>query len=263
MKLVLLTLLPSFERDSIRHSMRGPILKAAFIGGFFRSYKNKMKTIVYVDGFNFYFGLLRHSPYKWLDLIKLFEGEILPQYAPDSELVKLKLFTAPILGKFATNGANAQQAQQSYWRALEVSYPDRFEVIKGYYSQGKQNAMQYLSPPDKQQRVDVWKLEEKQTDTKMSLDIYRDSLNPEIDQVIIVSNDSDMEPAAALVKSDSQTRLGVVLPRIQGSQRPLSMKLSSISDWSAAGITEEQLASSQFPERVPTRKKPIRKPSYW
>lgn len=27
-----------------------------------------MATIVYVDGFNLYYGALRGSPYKWLDL---------------------------------------------------------------------------------------------------------------------------------------------------------------------------------------------------
>ncbi|MBN3495478.1 hypothetical protein [Vibrio neptunius] len=42
-----------------------------------------MKTIVYVDGFNFYYGLLRHSPYKWLDLVKLFEQELLPMHDPN------------------------------------------------------------------------------------------------------------------------------------------------------------------------------------
>ena len=29
-----------------------------------------MRTIVYIDGFNLYYGLLRHSPHKWLDLEK-------------------------------------------------------------------------------------------------------------------------------------------------------------------------------------------------
>lgn len=30
-----------------------------------------MRTIVYVDGYNFYFGVLRGTPYKWLDIVGL------------------------------------------------------------------------------------------------------------------------------------------------------------------------------------------------
>ncbi len=37
-----------------------------------------MRTIVYVDGFNFYHGLVKRSGYKWLDLYKLFEEQLLP-----------------------------------------------------------------------------------------------------------------------------------------------------------------------------------------
>jgi hypothetical protein len=30
-----------------------------------------MKTIVYVDGFNLYYGAVKGTPYKWLDISKL------------------------------------------------------------------------------------------------------------------------------------------------------------------------------------------------
>lgn len=222
-----------------------------------------MKTRVYVDGYNFYFGLLRHSPYKWLDLIKLFEQDILPQHCKEAELVKLKLFTAPTLAKFASNGQKASESQQRYWRALQYLYPDKIEIVKGYYSQSKQNAMLYVAPPDKQKRVDVWKLEEKLTDTQMSLHLYKDALHPDIDQVILVSNDSDMEPAAQLVREDTDTQLGVVLPRITGSKRTLSKKLYDLAHWASAGVTEKQLENALLPEKVPTHKKPIIKPDYW
>jgi hypothetical protein len=33
-----------------------------------------MRTAVYVDGFNLYFGVLKRTPYKWLDLQRLFES---------------------------------------------------------------------------------------------------------------------------------------------------------------------------------------------
>lgn len=30
-----------------------------------------MKTIIYVDGYNLFYGCLKHSPDKWLDLYRL------------------------------------------------------------------------------------------------------------------------------------------------------------------------------------------------
>jgi hypothetical protein len=36
--------------------------------------KPRLRTIVYVDGFNFYYGQVKNGPYKWLDLTKLFKA---------------------------------------------------------------------------------------------------------------------------------------------------------------------------------------------
>jgi len=36
------------------------------------------KTYVYIDGFNFYYGCIRNSPYRWLDLFK-FAQAMLPE----------------------------------------------------------------------------------------------------------------------------------------------------------------------------------------
>lgn len=37
-----------------------------------------LRTRIYIDGYNFYYGCLRGTPYKWLDLLPLFENHILP-----------------------------------------------------------------------------------------------------------------------------------------------------------------------------------------
>ncbi|MFW7526157.1 NYN domain-containing protein [Vibrio ostreicida] len=222
-----------------------------------------MKTIVYVDGFNFYYGLLRHSPYKWLDLVKLFEQELLPMHDPNIELIKVKLFTAPVLTKFATNKAQAQNSQDRYWRAMQTLHPDRFELIKGHYQAAYQNAIEYLSPPDKQKRVGIWKLEEKLTDVQMALDLYRDAVREECEQVVIASNDSDMEPAAKLIKTDTNIPVGIILPRLPNDQRPTSKHLRDITDWNINAVTHDQLETCLLPDKIPTCKKPIAKPDYW
>lgn len=55
--------------------------------------REKQKVIVYIDGFNFYYGL-KQSPkwrkYYWLDIVKLFETFM----RPNQELVAIKYFSA-------------------------------------------------------------------------------------------------------------------------------------------------------------------------
>ena len=37
-----------------------------------------LRTRVYIDGYNFYYGCLKGTSHKWLDLVKLFKDKILP-----------------------------------------------------------------------------------------------------------------------------------------------------------------------------------------
>ena len=50
------------------------------------------KTRVYIDGYNLYYGLLKGTPWKWLDL-ELFSKGLLN---PDHEIVSIDYFTAPV-----------------------------------------------------------------------------------------------------------------------------------------------------------------------
>ena len=51
-----------------------------------------MKAIVYIDGYNLYYGLLKGTPYKWLDLWALARALL----KEDIELLAVKYFTAPV-----------------------------------------------------------------------------------------------------------------------------------------------------------------------
>lgn len=55
--------------------------------------QQKQRVIVYIDGFNFYFGLKHNAKWKkyyWLDIVKLFESFM----RPNQELVAVKYFSA-------------------------------------------------------------------------------------------------------------------------------------------------------------------------
>ena len=92
-----------------------------------------MDTIVYIDGYNLFYGRLRHSPFKWLDVVKLFQA-IAKVQNPSANIVKVKYSTAPVKANFASHGRNSVTAQNNYHRALEYLYQQRIEIIKGYHT---------------------------------------------------------------------------------------------------------------------------------
>ena len=53
-----------------------------------------MRTFVYVDGFNLYYGALKGTPWKWLDLPALFAKVLQPHH----DILAVKYFTARISG---------------------------------------------------------------------------------------------------------------------------------------------------------------------
>jgi len=96
-----------------------------------------MKTNYYVDGYNLFYGCLKNSPYKWLNLVYLLNKKILEAQSPKSKINKIKFFTANIRAKLVTHGDLAEKSQRDYIRAMKQLYPETIEVIKGYYSSPK------------------------------------------------------------------------------------------------------------------------------
>ncbi len=83
-----------------------------------------MRTHVYVDGFNLYYGALKGTPFKWIDPVKL-AYQLLPA---GYSVSKLKYFTARVSG---IHDAGAPGRQQAYLRAL-ATLPE-VEVIWGSF----------------------------------------------------------------------------------------------------------------------------------
>lgn len=228
-------------------------------------------TAVYVDGYNFYYGRIRSTPYKWLDLVSLFDS-LLKSQNPGSELLHLNYFSAPALGRFATHGEESVLAQQNYLRALEYIHPTRFMKTMGKHSVDKDGALLPSFLPgkayDRKQRVRVWKLEEKQTDVNLALAMYMDAASGCYQQLVVCSNDSDIEPALRAIRDHFPTiTLGVVAPRRPPDVgatlgRAFSSSLDRQADWTRAYLLDEELVRAQLPERVHTGKKPIRKPAH-
>ena len=86
-----------------------------------------MKTVVYVDGLNLYYGVLRGTRFKWLDLYGLFQ-----EHALDGATCvdKVCYYTAP-LKRSASDDPASPQRQQLYLRALQAFRGNRIEIVQG------------------------------------------------------------------------------------------------------------------------------------
>lgn len=230
-----------------------------------------LRTRVYIDGYNLYYGCLKGTPYKWLDLQVLFEQHILPSSGmPDtrSELlpVSIKYFTATII-ESAARATDSVSSQDRYHRALERLYDGRIELIWGYYSQTqiKAKLVDPLAPakwPRDCQEVLVWKLEEKQSDVNLALQAYHDAITGAVDQVVIVTNDTDIAPALQLIRSHTPVTVGLVIPARQHVRQP-NKELQDLAHWTRSHIKPEELAASQLPRVIPGPRKPTIKPESW
>src|SRR5579862_4768981 len=72
-----------------------------------------LKTNVYVDGFNLYYGSVRGTPYHWLDVAKLCQAEL-----PSNKINRIRYFTALVSARPADPQQPARQ--QTYLRALQT-----------------------------------------------------------------------------------------------------------------------------------------------
>ena len=148
----------------------------------------KQKVIVYVDGFNFYYGLKydrRWKRYYWLDLVSLFEKFM----RPDQELLKVKYFSA------RPDNQDKNTRQYTFFQA-NMENP-KFQLILGKYIKKKITCFNCGNI--------INTYEEKESDVRIATQIVSDAYEKNCDVAIIVSADSDMIPSVELAKQAGQT----------------------------------------------------------
>ena len=83
-----------------------------------------MKTWIYIDGFNLYYGAVKDTPYRWLDLHKMCQLLL-----PGHQIARIKYFTARVSGR--SNDLSQPTRQQTYLRALRTLA--NLEIILGRF----------------------------------------------------------------------------------------------------------------------------------
>jgi hypothetical protein len=206
------------------------------------------RTIVYVDGFNLYYGELNGTPYKWLDLGALFQKVLGPQ----NNLVRIKYFTALVQPTPRDPSVHVRQA--AYLNALRAYCP-LVEVHYGHFLRHRVRIENANPPPN---TVEVWKTEEKGSDVNLALHVLNDAWSNTYDCAVIVSNDSDLALSLKMVKAQHHKIIGLVMPGAHVRKR--SIQLRQHADF-VRPIRLGMLASSQLPDPIPGTT--IRKPASW
>ncbi|WP_247538948.1 antitoxin Xre/MbcA/ParS toxin-binding domain-containing protein [Ralstonia pseudosolanacearum] len=234
-----------------------------------------LRTRIYVDGYNFYYGCLKGTHFKWLDLYKLFEEYVLPSVLIEidgqpahSELVPeaLQFFTATII-ESAAKADDSVSSQARYHSALRKLHDGRIRIVEGYYSLTKARAPRIdEADPDRWprlcERVPIWRLEEKQTDVNLALHAYHDAITGQVDHVVIASNDTDLLPALRMIRAHSPVTVGLVIPTRDRERWP-NADLAKHAHWVRRHLTDAELAAAQLPRVVPGGKTPTVKPDSW
>jgi hypothetical protein len=140
-----------------------------------------LRTTLYVDGFNLYYGAAKHTRLKWVNVVALAEAVV-----PGLKITKTRYFTAMV--KSDASDPQRAQRQQTYIRALETL--PNLTVHYGRYQHTEVTAKHCHPPPDV---VRVYKVEEKGTDVNLATYMLADAFRDDCDQLVLISNDSDLE----------------------------------------------------------------------
>jgi uncharacterized LabA/DUF88 family protein len=186
-----------------------------------------LRTVVYIDGYNLYYGLLRGTKLKWLDIVSLFRDHVLEE---NTDLVEVRYYTAPVLGRMSDDPKSPQR-QRQYLQALRRMYPEtsgELVIIEGNMSATKpcRRLVDQIPEAPSLKKVRVYEFREKKTDVNLASDLISGAWIGAYEQAVICSNDSDLEGALTAIRRYHQHRIGIVAPITGDDHRHISRDLS-------------------------------------
>ncbi len=208
-----------------------------------------MRTRIYIDGFNLYYGSLRKTPYKWLNPHLLCTNLLLR-----NQIDMVRYFTARVSAR--PNDPDQPVRQQTYLRAL-ATVP-QIEVHFGHFLTHEVDMPEAAAwNAGKYKPSRVVKTEEKGSDVNLATYLLVDAFDDAFDVAVIVSNDSDLcEPIAQVRKKFGKT-IGIMNTHARMSMafRPLAHFIKPVRSGA--------LANAQFPDVMSDAVGKFQKPKRW
>lgn len=203
-----------------------------------------LRTMVYVDGFNLYFGALKDKQNRrWLDIEKMVKA-ILPNSTDpmthSNDIVGIKYFTAEI--SVRANHPNQKANQTTYLKAIQAN--PKVEVILGRYDTHVVSSKLETPIAGIGSFVRVHKTEEKGSDVNLATHLLHDAHTSAFDVAIVISNDSDLVLPIDFVVSKLQKKVGVICPYSK-----VSMHLKQVSTF-IRNVRPSNVTNSQMNDPV-------------
>jgi uncharacterized LabA/DUF88 family protein len=192
------------------------------------------RVIVYIDGFNLYFGMREKGwqRYYWLDIRK----QAINLLRPRQQLVAVRYFTSRVSS--SPTNPDQHKRQSAYLEAIGT-LPDT-SVQYGHYLSKRAECRACGA---------VWTYnEEKMTDVNIAIALTSDAFRNQFDTALLVSGDSDLTGPVLQVKQlFPAKRVVVAFPPARSSARLLQEAHAAFT------ISRKTLKDSQFPDRVVKR----------
>lgn len=207
-----------------------------------------MKTYVYVDAFNLYFGCCKGTPFKWLDVSRLCQLKL-----PGHQIEKIKYFTARIHAW--PSDPDQPRRQQVYLRALKTI--PNLEIYYGHFLTHVVKMQLAYPSPGQDPYVDVIKTEEKGSDVNLATHMLHDGYNDRYECAVVVSGDSDLLAPVQIVMNELKKPVGVLNPQKKDCR--VLLKQATFYKHVRKGV----LAASQFPATLTDAQGSFSKPKTW
>lgn len=211
--------------------------------------KSRQRASVYFDGFNFYYGCIKGTPHRWLDLGKLCRM-VLPEY----QIHRIRYFTA--LVQPWPDDPDQPQRQLTFLRAL-ATIPN-LSIHYGHFTvRAKMRRLADPPPVGGGSYARVLIPEEKGSDVNLATHLLVDDFDRDYDVAVVVSNDSDLLLPIEMVRSKLELTVGVINP--YRNARP---SLQQAADFYRT-FSEGALRASHFPQTLADANGTITKPAAW
>ena len=207
-----------------------------------------VNTNVYVDGFNLYYGCLKGTPYRWLNVAEMCRLSLPAHY----QVNRIRYFTALVSAR--PNKPHSQLRQQIMLRALGTL--PNFHIHLGNYLATTKRRPLVTPIPGLPAYVDVLDSEEKGSDVNLATYLLFDAFNQEYDAAVVVSDDSDLAEPIKIVRHHFRKHVRVLSPR--GKSRVLSQAATRFQR-----IAVANLQAAQFPASIKDAVGTVHKPPGW
>jgi uncharacterized LabA/DUF88 family protein len=192
--------------------------------------KKNERVIVYIDGFNLYFGMreanLDHC--RWLNVEKMVRKLL----QPHQDSIEIKYFTSRV-----SNNPEKQKRQSTYIDALESI---GVKVYYGNYQDGTEEC---------QRCGHIWRTaKEKMTDVNIATKMMEDAFLDNYDMAMLISGNSDLVPPIKTIHANfNKKRVLIAFPPKRHNASMALVAKGSLT------IGRKTLVDSQFDEVIKSK----------